>query len=94
MSKHVTFSRIGRAAEARSDETVLDVARRAGVPLGNACGGVGTCARCRVTVVSGELAPPTSVEARVAERRGLGSAERLACQAVVLGDCEVTTTYW
>ena len=90
MSKVVTFSPLGRSGEAKENETVLDVARRAGAPIGNACGAVGTCARCRVRVVSGEVAPRTSME----ERRALGPDERLACQAVVLGDCVVTTTYW
>ena len=84
----VTFTPLARAAEAKSDETLLDVARRAGVPLGNSCGGIGICNRCRVRIVEGSehLTPPTRFE-RDAE-------ERLACQAVVLGDCTVTTSYW
>lgn len=92
----VTFAPLGRAAEARQDETILDAARRAGAPLGNSCGGIGICARCRVRVVAGaeSLSPPTSVEARVARERGLGADERLACQAVVGADVTVTTTYW
>ncbi len=92
----VTFKPLTITTETRPDETILDAARRAGAPLGNSCGGVGVCARCRVTVVEGaeQLSPPTSIEARVSERRGLASDERLACQAVVVGDCVVTTTYW
>lgn len=92
----VAFVPLGTRAEARPDETLLDVARRAGAPLGNSCGGIGICARCRVRVVEGtaRLSPPTSVEVRVSAQRGLGSDERLACQAIVTGDCAVTTTYW
>jgi 2Fe-2S ferredoxin len=95
-SKKVTFVPIGRAAEAKSDETLLDVARRAAVPIGNSCGAIGVCARCRVRIVSGaeNLTPPTAIETQVAQRRKLDADERLACQAVVLGDCEITTTYW
>jgi 2Fe-2S ferredoxin len=90
----VTFTPLGLSAEARSDETLLDVARRAGAPLGNSCGGVGVCARCRVRVVAGagNLSEPTSVETRFS--RGFAEAERMACQSVVQGDCTVTTTYW
>jgi 2Fe-2S ferredoxin len=93
---HVTFVPIGRSAAGKGDETLLDVARRAGVPLGNACGGVGICARCRVQLVEGaeNLTPRTAIEARVSAERGLESDERLACQAVVLGNCTVTTPYW
>jgi 2Fe-2S ferredoxin len=92
----VTFVRLEREASGKDNETVLDVARRAAVPLGNSCGGVGICARCRVTVLGGaeNLSPPTSIESRIGTARGFAADERMACQAVVLGDCSVTTTYW
>jgi len=92
----VTFSPLGLAAPAHRDETLLDVARRAGAPLGNSCGGIGICARCRVRVVNGaeNLDEPTTIERRVSEQRGLAPEERLACQAIVCGDCEITTGYW
>ena len=87
---------MGVVAVARPDETVLDVARRSGVPLGNSCGGIGVCARCVVLVCQGSeaLTPRTTIEQRVAGERGLGSEQRLACQAVVTADCAVTTDYW
>ena len=84
----VTFSPAGNSAEAKPDETLLDVARRAGAPIGNACGGIGVCNRCRIRVVEGadNLTPRTRFE---------GDADqRLACQAVILGDCTITTSYW
>lgn len=95
-SKIVTFAALNQRAEAKDNETILDVARRAGVPIGNSCGAIGVCARCSVKVLSGakNLTPPTGIEGRVAVRRKLEADERLACQAVVLGDCEVTTGYW
>lgn len=90
----VTFTPLARQAAAKDDESLLDVARRAGVPLGNSCGGVGVCARCKVRVVAGaeNLSAPTSIEVRFS--KGFGEGERMACQAVVTGDCTVTTTYW
>lgn len=95
-SKFVTFTPLGRTAEAQPNETVLDVARRGGVPLGNSCGGVGVCARCRVRVLTGadNLMERTAVEVRFGTARGFDEDERMACQAVVTGDVEVTTTYW
>jgi ferredoxin, 2Fe-2S len=92
----VTFTPFGTSAEAKPDETVLDTARRAGAPIGNSCGGVGVCGRCRVSVLSGaeSLSAPTMIETRVASQRGFDPEERLACQAVVRGDVEVTTGYW
>lgn len=89
----VTFVPLGRSAEAKPDESVLDVARRAGAPIGNSCGGVGVCARCKVRVIAGaeNLTPPTNVELRFGR---LSDDERLACQTIVCGDVEVTTAYW
>jgi ferredoxin len=96
LSRLVTFIPLGKAASANPNETVLDVARRAGVPLGNSCGGVGVCGRCRIRLVSGaeNVSPPTSIEIRTMSTRGFESDERLACLTVVNGDCAVTTTYW
>ena len=95
-SRTVTFAPLGKTASALPNETVLDAARRAGAPLGNSCGGVGICARCRVRVVRGEehLSAPTSIELRTMTARGFAAGERLACMAVVEGECEVTTGYW
>lgn len=92
----MTFVPLGRTAVAKENETILDAGRRAGVPIGNSCGAIGVCARCRVKIVSGaeNLTAPTEIESRVSERRKLDPDERLACQAVVQGDCSVTTTYW
>jgi len=92
----VDFIRLDRFAEAKENETVLDAARRAGAPLGNSCGAVGICARCRVRVLDGaaHLSAPTNIELRTAAARGFEADERLACQAVVTGDVKVTTSYW
>jgi ferredoxin, 2Fe-2S len=92
----VEFRPMAIVAESRPDETLLDVARRSGAPLGNSCGGVGVCARCVVVICEGSeaLTPPTTIEQRVGRERGLSSLQRLACQAVVTGDCAVTTDYW
>jgi len=84
----VSFSPLGNSGVAKHNETLLDVARRTGAPIGNACGGIGICNRCRVRVVEGaqNLTPPTRFEK--------DPESRLACQAVVLGDCTITTSYW
>jgi ferredoxin len=92
----VIFKPLGIAAETKPNETILDAARRADAPLGNSCGSIGVCGRCRVQVLAGaeHLSAPTTIEIRVAGQRGFASDERLACQAVVVGDVEVTTGYW
>lgn len=92
----VLFTPLGKSAEVKPNETVLDVARRAGAPIGNSCGATGICGRCRIRVVEGaeQLSPLTSIESQTLTRIGCEEGERLACQAIVFGDCAVTTTYW
>ena len=45
------------------------------------CGGHGTCRKCQITV-SGHVSPPNE--------REKSAGTRLACQIVLLGDCEIT----
>jgi len=92
----VRFVPLRFTGDARPDETILDIARRVGAPVGNSCGGIGVCARCVVRVLRGSenLTATTKIELKVIEERKLHANDRLACQAAVLGDCEVTTTYW
>lgn len=92
----VEFTPLGLFAETSDDETVLDAARRAGAPVGNSCGAIGVCARCRVRILAGaeNLGQPSPIETRIAAARQFESDERLACQTVVRGDCTVTTSYW
>ena len=64
-------------------ETLLDAARRAGVPLASACGGEAACTTCRVVIIEGadQLAPPPVDEAALLAPLGSEGAIRLACRA-------------
>lgn len=90
----VTFAEIGKSGIARRDETLLDVARSVGAPVGNSCGAIGICGRCKLTILEGEFSELTLHELLLRERGRLGADERLACQAVVRGDCVVVAGYW
>ena len=92
----VIFSPLGLHADVLENETLLDAARRGGAPVGNSCGAVGVCARCRVRIIEGgeNVGGVSPIESRISRERGFADGERLACQAVVRGDCTVTTGYW
>lgn len=66
----------------QKDQSVLDVALRAGIEIDHTCGGHGTCGTCLVRVVEGleKLAPRNEIELEMAEDRGFQADERLACQ--------------
>ena len=46
----------------KEKETVLDAARKAGVLVESPCGGNGTCGKCRVKVLVGEVNAITEEE--------------------------------
>ncbi|MFO7698118.1 MAG: ASKHA domain-containing protein [Anaerolineae bacterium] len=63
-------------------ETLLQIAERAGVPIERVCGGRGTCGKCRVVLLEGELTPLTAAEQRHLSEDELHEGYRLACQAL------------
>ena len=75
------------AVEMPSGATLLEGLRLGGFPHVDApCGGKGRCGRC-LAEVSGQIAPPSPREHALLAP---GETRRLACLAVVEGDCTVT----
>lgn len=81
-----------RVLEAPDGTSLLDAIQEAGHPIATSCGGVATCALCRVTIREGKenLTPINAQEithlGSVAKIVGL----RLACQARLIGTGDVT----
>ena len=86
----VRFEPSGIVAEAKSGETVLDVSRRADVPIDSICGGRGICGRCYVQMISGET-EPTKEDLKLLGKRKVQSGMRLACRLKVIRDIVVET---
>ncbi len=86
----------GRTLEAPKRCNLLQFLHAEGIPVGSACGGKGLCASCKVIVLAGEtnLSRPNDIEVDLKERNHLQQNERIACQCKVLGDIEITTSYW
>jgi ferredoxin, 2Fe-2S len=79
----IPYSNHGKA------ESLLDVAKHAGVHLEHACGGNCACTTCHVIVIEGptNLSEMEDDEAdRLDTAWDLTPSSRLACQAVVTGD--------
>ena len=82
----VTYLPEQRSALVGNGESLLDAARRAGVPIASACGGDGTCGKCKVVVRKGD--------ARCSPDQHLAEEDRragyvLACQCRPLEDLVV-----
>lgn len=82
----------GRQIVVHKGQTILAASHLARIPHASVCGGRGRCSTCRVRVGRGgaTLPPPGPEERRVLARIGAAPNVRLACQAEVVADCEVT----
>jgi len=85
----IDFQPIGRRGPCPEGGSLLDAARALGVDLVNICGGAGTCARCRVQVLTGRVSEPTAVETEALQEAELAQGLRLACQTFPLDDCRI-----
>jgi uncharacterized 2Fe-2S/4Fe-4S cluster protein (DUF4445 family) len=74
--------RKGRRGIAAGAGSILDHARKLGIDIAAECGGLGICGRCVVRVEKGEEALNEKTDAE--RSHGLGSDERLACQARIV----------
>lgn len=72
---------IGRRTESTPEQSILDAAQRAGVEIVAVCGGSGSCGKCRIRLIDGELSAPTAVERNTFTADDLNAGLRLACQA-------------
>ena len=60
--------------------SVFDAASWNGIAIDSTCGGHGTCKKCKVRIVEGEL-PATPLDARAFDEAQLAEGWRLACRA-------------
>ncbi|NLL36557.1 MAG: DUF4445 domain-containing protein [Fretibacterium sp.] len=84
----IVFHPSGIRTKAWPGELVGTVALRAGVQIGQPCGGAGVCGKCRVRVPDGGafLGEPSATERRLLSEKDLNEGMRLACCAMVWGD--------
>ena len=80
---------IGRRTESSSEQTILEIAQNAGVEIVAVCGGIGSCGKCRIRLIEGELSPPTAVERRILHETDLNTGLRLACQVHPRSDVKI-----
>ena len=60
--------------------SVFDAASWNGIAIDSTCGGHGTCKKCKVRIVDGDL-PATTLDARAFDEEQLADGWRLACRA-------------
>lgn len=78
----------GAEVRVPSGTPVFDAATWNGIAIDSTCGGYGTCKKCRVRVVSGEL-PVGPIDPRAFNPAELAEGWRLACRALAREDLVV-----
>ena len=86
----IEFEPVGRRGTVPAEASLLEAAHRLGVDLVNLCGGRGSCGRCKVQLMEGELSPLTEAEAKHLTPEELAQGFRLACQALPLGNVKLS----
>ena len=93
MLKHRVAIDLGgepRVLEVGEDESLLSLLQRSpGLPFDAPCGGNGTCGKCRLLLLEGKLSAPDEIEKSLISPAELRSGARLACRALVRGDCRI-----
>ena len=85
----IEFEPVGRSATCAEGESLLEAARHVGLEITSICGGKGTCHRCKVQIISGQVSPAAPDEAWALGQQSLTDGYRLACQTRPLTDCRV-----
>ncbi len=77
--------------EITKEDTLLEAALRANLPLTHACGGRAKCSTCRVWVLDGldSCLARNDAEQEMADRLGFGKEVRLACQVRSNGNLRI-----
>ena len=85
----VTFQIEGAAAvvaECNPGDNLLELARRSNVAIDAPCSGNGSCGKCRVKLVEGDL---ETIKSRHITEEEFEAGWRLSCNCKVVGDCVV-----
>jgi uncharacterized 2Fe-2S/4Fe-4S cluster protein (DUF4445 family) len=82
---HVRFEPEGHEVRVPAGTPVFDAASWNGIAIDSTCGGHGTCKKCKVRVVEGEL-PVSTVDPRAFTPDELAGGWRLACRAPARGE--------
>jgi len=76
----IDFEPVGRRGQFTGEHSLLDCARQLSVDLVSICGGVGSCERCKIQVISGQVSKLTLEEEASLTADEIEQGYRLACK--------------
>ncbi len=81
----------GKEVVCEKGQTLLPLLTQHGIYVNNPCNGKGTCGKCKIKVVSGQVSEPSEEEKKKLATEELEKGIRLACMTEVVGDCQIET---
>ena len=92
----VRFEPSGRQVRVPRGTSLLEAARRAGLPVASACDRNAACGRCGMRVLESTSGVMRESEREIAvkARNRVEAGLRLSCVLSVRSDLTVTTSYW
>jgi len=85
----IHFEPFNRGGDCPANQSLLQAAQDLEIDLVSLCGGLGTCHRCKLQVLTGLVSPLTENEKSSLLPQEIKDGYRLACQTYPLGDCKV-----
>lgn len=75
---------------AKQNQTLFDILLENGVTIDSPCGGKGTCGKCKVQIIAGNISEPSSEERDHLNEQEIADGIRLSCQCFLAGDLTVS----
>jgi uncharacterized 2Fe-2S/4Fe-4S cluster protein (DUF4445 family) len=85
-SFQIEFQPLGRRDRFPAGQSILECAHQSGIDLVSLCGGQGTCGKCKVQIVAGEVSEPCQKEEAALSAEEITKGYRLACQTYAESD--------
>lgn len=74
------------------NQSIMDAINNSGMYINAICGGRGTCGKCKIQVLEGEISP-SLVDERIFTKDELGKGYRLSCLAYPEEDCIISMEF-
>jgi uncharacterized 2Fe-2S/4Fe-4S cluster protein (DUF4445 family) len=85
----IDFEPVGRRGKFSENQSLLECARQLDVALVSICGGMHSCHRCKIQIISGDVSALTPEEKSALDDRELKRNYRLACLTFPKGNVKV-----
>jgi ferredoxin len=76
----------GAEISASEDESLFETLQNSNIQIESDCGGIGSCGKCVLHILQGEVSEPTLEEEDHLSEEMLEQGNRLACQTYPLSD--------